>query len=72
MICSPQLIIIAIAMVMRYSRDIRCALCLQFRGVLEMFFLHFLGIVPIFCEQVFVGISEKKQAGDSGQYEVIF
>lgn len=30
------------------------------------------GIVPIFCEQIFVGIDEKKQAGDSGQYEVMF
>lgn len=61
-------------MVMRYSRDIIGVHCtwLQFRGILEMFFLHFLGIVPIFCEQIFVGISEKKQAGDSGQYEVIF
>ncbi|KAJ7391855.1 hypothetical protein OS493_016145 [Desmophyllum pertusum] len=30
------------------------------------------GIVPIFCEEIFVGIDEKKQAGDEAQYEVMF
>lgn len=30
------------------------------------------GIVPIFCEQIFVGIDEKKQTGDTAQYEVMF
>ena len=35
------------------------------------FFFHFPGIVPVFCEQIFVGIDEKKQAGDTGQYEVL-
>ena len=29
-----------------------------------------IGIVPVFCEQIFVGIEEKKQSGDTGQYEV--
>lgn len=35
------------------------------------FFFHFVGIVPVFCEQIFVGIDEKKQVGDTGQYEVL-
>lgn len=30
------------------------------------------GIVPIFCEEIFMGIDEKKQGGDEGQYEVLF
>ncbi|KAL9968317.1 hypothetical protein ACROYT_G026678 [Oculina patagonica] len=30
------------------------------------------GIVPIFCEEIFKGIDEKKQGGDEGQYEVLF
>ena len=37
----------------------------------DKFFFHFVGIVPVFCEQIFVGIDEKKQAGDTGQYEVL-
>ena len=28
--------------------------------------------MPIFCEEVFTGIDEKKQGGDEGQYEVHF
>lgn len=27
--------------------------------------------MPVFCEQIFVGIEEKKQSGDTGQYEVM-
>lgn len=30
------------------------------------------GIVPIFCEEIFVGINEKKEAGDTAQFEVMF
>ena len=29
------------------------------------------GIVPIFCEEIFKGIDEKKQGGDQAQYEVL-
>ena len=36
-----------------------------------MFFPHIIGIVPIFCEEIFVGINEKKQGGDTAQYEVL-
>ena len=28
--------------------------------------------MPIFCEEIFQGIDEKKQGGDEGQYEVHF
>ena len=28
--------------------------------------------MPIFCEEIFTGIDEKKQGGDEGQYEVHF
>ncbi|XP_027048269.1 kinesin-like protein unc-104 [Pocillopora damicornis] len=30
------------------------------------------GIVPIFCEEIFKGIDEKKQGGDEAQFEVFF
>ena len=36
-----------------------------------MFFPHIIGIVPIFCEEIFAGINEKKQGGDTAQYEVL-
>ena len=29
-----------------------------------------LGIVPVFCEEIFKGINEKLQEGDTTQYEV--
>ena len=38
---------------------------------LAFIFLISQGIVPIFCEQIFVGIDEKKQGGDTAQYEVL-
>ena len=41
-----------------------------FKLIVCLFFLT--GIVPIFCEEIFVGIDEKKQAGDEAQYEVLF
>ena len=69
---SANYIVIATATVMRYSRVKMCTVVSWFRGKLETSSCIFLGIVPIFCEQIFVGIDEKKQAGDSGQYEVIF
>ena len=28
--------------------------------------------MPIFCEEIFQGIDEKKQGGDVAQYEVLF
>ena len=28
--------------------------------------------MPIFCEEIFTGIDEKKKGGDEGQYEVHF
>ena len=35
--------------------------------------LHLItGIVPIFCEEIFKGIDEKKQGGDEAQFEVLF
>ena len=37
----------------------------------NIIFCYVIGIVPVFCEQIFVGIDEKKQAGDTGQFEVL-
>ena len=35
-------------------------------------YIQLIGIVPIFCEEIFQGIDEKKQGGDEAQYEVHF
>ena len=31
----------------------------------------FSGIVPMFCEEIFIGIAKKKDEGSTAEYEVI-
>ncbi|KAK3697535.1 hypothetical protein QZH41_019774, partial [Actinostola sp. cb2023] len=40
------------------------AICHKF-----IFIIVFVGIVPIFCEELFIGIQKKKDESDTGQYE---